>query len=171
MITGENVIPIGKIVKKRQDGLVIFFTTKAISSYSKLEFIFVEYGRELIPFFLASFYLKGNQTAVVDFHDISPAQAELVIDCTVWIPAKSVDASYYDKLEVQKIVGYSVIDKNDGMVGTVTALIDRAQQPLLEVDVNGKMLLIPYTPPIVTKTDHQSTTIYIDAPEGLLTIT
>jgi ribosomal 30S subunit maturation factor RimM len=171
MITEDKVIPIGKIVKKRQDGLVIFFNTKSISSYSKLEFIFVEYGRELIPFFLVSFYSKGDQTAVVEFLDISPAQVDLLIDCTVWLPEKAVDPSYYDKVEGQKIVGYSVVDTNAGMVGTVVAMIDRVQQPLIEVDKNGNLLLIPYTVPIVIKTDHQSMTIYIDAPEGLLSIT
>src|SRR5688572_22475964 len=124
--------------------LSIFLDTDDPSDFKELESVFVEYDQKLIPFFLEKIQLQNKGFAVVRFEDIdTEKKAKLLVGCSLYMPLETLpplsDAQFY----FHEAEGFQVIDKTFGNIGYVKKVIDLSGNPLMEIDFNGKEILIP----------------------------
>ena len=135
----------------------------------KTELVFLETGGQLVPFFVESFLITGTQSAILKLEDInSPEQAREWIHKKVFIPLKNVKKQGRKSRSEADLSGYRVLDENLGPIGKVVGLLENTANPLLEVDMNGKQILIPFQEGIILEVDHKKQLIRTSTPEGLL---
>lgn len=72
------------------------------------------------------------------------------------------DAWYEDDL-----LGLRVCSADGELYGTVTGLVIGTAHDLLEIEYEGRSVLIPFVKQIVTDVDVENETVTVDAPDGL----
>ena len=67
-----------------------------------------------------------------------------------------------------ELVGFQVEDFEKGDIGMVSGILETAQHPVLEIDFEDKLILVPWVDAIVKEIDVDARTIKIEAPDGLI---
>ena len=73
------------------------------------------------------------------------------------------DKNFYD----HEVVGFKLIDTKIGEIGNIVQIIDLSVNPLIQVDANGKEVLIPLLDGLVQKVDRKAKELHVESPEGL----
>ena len=98
----------------------------------------------------------------------SIAEAESFVGKDILIPEKELETlnkgSYYNF----QIMDCAVFTKDGCMVGTVRDIINIKDNDLLEIEKEGKIILIPFSQSICLEVDPGKRRIVIDPPDGLL---
>ncbi len=167
----EDCFYLGKIVTKYsfKGEVVIKLDTDEPELYTEMESVYVEFGANLVPFFIEKSSLhKGNQLRV-QFEDVySDEEADSILKCGVYLPLDLLPKLTGDKFYFHEVIGFTVIDENYGEVGTLVHINDKAAQPLFEIDNDGKEVFIPMIDDFIKKVDRANKTIHVIAPEGLI---
>ena len=167
----EECFYLGRIVTKYsfKGEVVIKLDTDEPELYKNMESVYVEFGTNLVPFFIEKSSLhKGNQLRV-QFEDIySEVEADSILKCGVYLPLDLLPTLSGDKFYYHEVIGFQVIDKNFGEVGTIVHINDKAAQPLFEIDKNGKEVFIPMIDDFINKVDRENKTIEVETPVGLI---
>ena len=167
----EDCFYLGKIVTKYsfKGEVVIKLDTDEPELYTEMESVYVEFGANLVPFFIEKSSLhKGNQLRV-QFEDVySDKEADSILKCGVYLPLDLLPKLTGDKFYFHEVIGFTVIDENYGEVGTLVHVNDKAAQPLFEIDSDGKEVFIPMIDDFIKKVDRENKTIHVTAPEGLI---
>ena len=149
--------------------VTIYLDVDEPEEYQYLESVFVDYGNKLIPFFLENIQLRQNGFAVVKFEDIdSEKQAKTILKCGLYLPLETLPELSEEEFYYHEIEGYKVIDDKVGEIGVVKQVLDVANNPLIEIEFEGKEILIPKQDQFIHRIDRDSKCLYISAPEGLL---
>jgi 16S rRNA processing protein RimM len=141
------------------------------TDFSNLESIFIEEKENrLVPLFISSASLKGEK-AFVKFEDVDTIEEALKISKkALYLPKstrpKSGKGEFYD----DEIQGFEVTDEISGPLGKVTDVIQTGANRLLEVDYNGKEILIPINSPLIISINKSKRTISVNLPDGFLEI-
>ena len=69
-----------------------------------------------------------------------------------------------------EVIGFQVIDKEKGDIGICKDFIDVSNQPIMQVDKDGKEILIPAVDDIFEEVDREQRILRVAAPEGLIDI-
>jgi len=69
---------------------------------------------------------------------------------------------------VKQLIGFGVTDLKHGYIGQITQLLELRGHSLLQIDSDGKEVLIPYRDEIILSVDELRKTLHIEAPEGLI---
>lgn len=151
----------GEVVIHTQDGLSDIIT--------KRESVFIELNKELVPFFLTTYFEMHDDLIVVAFEDIeTPEQAKFILQTDIYIPKSELPKQKGKKLLDYEINGYTVIDKEKGPIGIVNEIMHSNFQSLLVVFNDKKEILIPIDDSIVLDVDRKKKIIHVDLPDGLL---
>ena len=67
-----------------------------------------------------------------------------------------------------EIENFKVIDEVHGDIGIVKHIIDLSGNPIIQIDFNGKEILIPKQDQFVKEIDWDEEILHINAPEGLI---
>lgn len=133
-----------------------------------LESIFVKIDNRLVPFFIQTVSVLGNNTIVKLEELNTPEEANQMARAAVYLPnALKPKTTPNDFGRI--LVGYTVICGKENL-GIVENVSNHALNPLLIIKNNGKELLIPATEYFIKKVNHQAKEISVDLPEGLLDI-
>lgn len=134
-----------------------------------MESVYVEFGTNLVPFFIEKSSLhKGNQLRV-RFEDInSEEDAESILKCGIYLPLDLLPKLSGNKFYYHEVIGFTVVDKNFGEVGEIVHINDKAAQPLFEIDRNGAEIFIPMIDDFIKKVDREKKQIHVATPEGLI---
>ncbi len=73
-----------------------------------------------------------------------------------------------DEEEVTPFLGYQVMDEIAGEIGTVIGYSDMGDYELIEVNFNGKDIMIPIHEDIIISIDEEKNILYLRIPDGLL---
>ena len=167
----EECFYLGRIVTKYsfKGEVVIKLDTDEPELYKNMESVYVEFGTNLVPFFIEKSSLhKGNQLRV-QFEDIySEEAADTILKCGVYLPLEVLPKLSGDKFYYHEVIGFQVVDVNFGTVGTIVHINDKAAQPLFEIDNDGKEVFIPMIDDFIKKVDRKNKTIQVHTPEGLI---
>lgn len=167
----EECFYLGRIVTKYsfKGEVVIKLDTDEPELYKNMESVYVEFGTNLVPFFIEKSSLhKGNQLRV-QFEDIySEEEADSILKCGIYLPLDLLPKLTGDKFYYHEVIGFQVIDINFGKVGTIVHINDKAAQPLFEIDSNGKEVFIPMIDDFIKKIDRVNNTIEVETPDGLI---
>ncbi|MBR1517527.1 MAG: 16S rRNA processing protein RimM [Bacteroidales bacterium] len=168
-MTKDQCYQLGKITKPFGfKGQVVFFLdVDDPLSYAELDSAFVEIKGNLVPHFFQIININGNK-AVVQFDDLTPQEATSLVGCDLYLPLSLLPKLTGNQFYFHEVVGFHVVDKTHGDIGTIRTVIDYPAQPLFQIFKNDTEILIPVIDSVIDKVDRENRTIYISAPNGLI---
>lgn len=170
-MTKEECFFLGKVVSKFsfRGEVLIKLDTDDPESYLEMESVFVEYGNNLVPFFVERCSLQKSNLLRVKFEDVnSEEDADDLLKCNLYLPLELLPELDDDQFYFHEIIGFTIEDVNYGTVGILTGINDTTSQALFEIDNDGKQVLIPMNDEFLHKIDKENKTIVVKTPEGLI---
>ena len=135
-----------------------------------IESVFIEIKGTLVPHFIKSFSDRTDK-AFIKFEDVNTIEQAMGLKGTTLYLSKSVRpplkrGEFYN----DEIVGFVIEDENLGHLGFLKQVIQSGPSRLLEIDCNGKEILIPVNGPFIKSINKSKKTIRVSLPEGFLDI-
>ena len=169
----EDCFYLGKIVKKYsfKGELLVKLDTDNPSTYTKMESVFIDKNKSLIPFFIERSSLHKSTLLRVKFEDIdSEEDADKLLKSELYLPLEFLPQLTGNKFYYHEIVGFEAEDLSFGLVGIVKGVNDTTNQAILEIDRNGSEILIPLIDDFIKSVDRELKKIILEVPEGLIDI-
>ena len=169
----ENCFYLGKIVKRYsfKGELLVKLDTDEPKRYTKMESVFVEQNKNLIPFFITRGSLHKSTLLRVKFEGVdNDEDTEPLIGLKLYLPLDLLPELEEGKFYYHEIIGFSVEDVSFGSVGKISGVNDSAPQALFEIDRNGTEILVPLIDRFIKKVDKVNKVILLDVPEGLIEV-
>lgn len=169
----QGFFEIGHIAKLHgfKGEVSLFLDVSNPHEYHQLATIYLEMDGIPTPFLIGAMKPMNNGFVVLQLVGInSEADAKRVLKRAVFLPENMLpeldEGSFYD----HEIMGYEVIDRFRGKIGVVQQVMDHPSNPLLQVDMDGREILIPLNAELDKKIDRELRVLCITCPEGLLDI-
>lgn len=150
--------------------LFVYLDTDEPEKYMNLKSVFINYDNEMIPYMIDELQYKGNNLAIVKFNDISAEESKTLIKSELYLPVSMLPPLTGNKFYFHEVIGYTIIDKEKGNIGICQSFIDVSRQPIMQINLNEKEILIPVVDEFFKEIDREKKIIYIEAPEGLIDI-
>ena len=169
----EDCFYLGKIVKKYsfKGELLVKLDTDDPSIYTKMESVFIDKNKSLIPFFIERSSLHKSTLLRVKFEDIdSEEDADKLLKSELYLPLEFLPQLTGNKFYYHEIVGFEAEDLSFGLVGIVKGVNDTTNQAILEIDRNDSEILIPLIDDFIKSVDREQKKIILEVPEGLIDI-
>ncbi len=169
----EDCFYLGKIVKKYsfKGELLVKLDTDNPSIYTKMESVFIDKNKSLIPFFIERSSLHKSTLLRVKFEDIdSEEDADKLLKSELYLPLEFLPQLTGNKFYYHEIFGFEAEDLSFGLVGIVKGVNDTTNQAILEIDRNGSEILIPLIDDFIKSVDREQKKIILKVPEGLIDI-
>jgi 16S rRNA processing protein RimM len=167
----EDCFYLGKIAKKFsfKGEVLIYLDTDEPELYENMESVFVEFNKNLVPFFIENSSLHKNDFLRVQFEEVdSEEEADSIIGCEVYLPLSMLPKLEGNKFYFHEVIGFEIEDKRLGIFGKIVSINDTTAQPLFEV-LNGEVeMLIPMVDHFLVKIDRENKKVVMDLPEGLV---
>ena len=162
---------IGKVLKVSGSTgeLILSFETDVISDPSSMESVFLSIHGNLIPFFFESLRIRNRNQALVKFLDTDTAEdAELLIGCNIFLPDNQRPGKKRGSRLDADLSGFILQDTRQATVGTISGILELPMQELLQVDYQGRIILVPVVEDWIQSIDTRKKTLIVTLPEGLL---
>ncbi len=167
----EDCFYLGKIAKKFsfKGEVLIYLDTDEPELYENMESVFVEFNKNLVPFFIENSSLHKNDFLRVQFEDVdSEAEADTLLGCEIYLPLTMLPKLSGNKFYFHEVIGFEIEDKRLGIFGVIQSINDTTAQPLFEV-LNGEVeMLIPMIDHFLVEIDRKNKKVVMDLPEGLI---
>jgi 16S rRNA processing protein RimM len=150
--------------------LLLILDVDDVKRYQKLESVFVEINKQLVPFFITHIELRGNG-AKVTFDGIDNTdKAEEITRTSLYLPLSYLPALKGKKFYYHEIQGYAAKDKVFGDIGIIEGVLDYPTQALFQIKKDSLEILIPVKEEFIISIDRINKIIEFNAPEGLIDI-
>ncbi len=166
----ENHRHIGKLSKLQGfEGEALILSDSGFpKKIEKTEWVFLLIDGLPVPFFVSSFILRNENSAVIKLEDINTAEEmEELIGLEVCVEESKRRKSSTFSFSVD-IKDYRVINTKKEILGIVKSVINYKDNYLLQVLQGNREILIPFNENIVVKIDDLSNTVFVNPPDGLL---
>jgi 16S rRNA processing protein RimM len=167
----EDCFYLGKIAKKFsfKGEVLIYLDTDEPELYENMESVFVEFNKNLVPFFIENSSLHKNDFLRVQFEDVnSEEEADRLLGCEIYLPLNMLPKLEGNKFYFHEVIGFEIEDKRLGVFGVIQSINDTTAQPLFEV-LNGEVeILIPMIDHFLVEIDRKNKKVVMDLPEGLV---
>jgi 16S rRNA processing protein RimM len=167
----EDCFYLGKIAKKFsfKGEVLIYLDTDEPELYENMESVFVEFNKNLVPFFIENSSLHKNDFLRVQFEDVdTEEEANSILNCDVYLPLSMLPKLQGNKFYFHEVIGFEIEDKRLGVFGKIVSINDTTAQPLFEV-LNGEVeMLIPMIDQFLVKIERENKKVIMDLPEGLV---
>ena len=172
MSVNEGTFYIGRIVKIHgfKGEVVLRLDTDIPEAYEQMESLFLQRAEAMIPFFIQRSSLSGQFLRMKLEGIDTEEQARRLVRSEAYLPMECLPELEDDQFYYHEIVGYKVVDKKAGDIGTVKRVNDSPLQPLFEIDSHGTEILVPVVDDFIEKVDKKARILYLSLPEGLLDI-
>ena len=167
----EDCFYLGKIAKKFsfKGEVLIYLDTDEPELYEDMESVFVEFNKNLIPFFIENSNLHKGDFLRVKFEDVdNEEQADEIINCEVYLPLNILPKLEGNKFYFHEVIGFEIEDQRLGVFGKIVSINDTSAQPLFEI-INGNVeILVPMIDQFLVKIDRENKKVIMNLPEGLV---
>ena len=167
----EDCFYLGKIAKKFsfKGEVLAYLDTDEPQLYENLESVFVEFNKNLVPFFIESSSIHKNDFLRIRFEDMhSEEDAEKLLGCGIYLPLKMLPKLTGNKFYFHEVIGFEIEDKRRGVFGKIVSINDSTAQPLFEVENGSVEILVPMIDQFLVKIDRKNKKVIMDLPEGLI---
>ena len=148
--------------------LVAVFDTDQPERYNKLESVFVEQHGELVPFFISRIDQNSKGHFILTMEDVDATEAQALIGKNLWLPLNLLPPLSGKNFYFHEVLGFKIIDLDEGFLGTCEDILETAAQPLFKVFSSDREFLIPAVDDIIQEIDRDRREIIVKCPEGLL---
>ncbi len=162
---------VGRIVKKYsfKGEVLVKLDTDDPEQFLKMESVFVDNNKNLIPFFIEQLSLHKSSLLRIKFEEVdTEADAEALLRKELYLPLNLLPQLSGNKFYYHEIIGFSAIDVNFGELGEIIGVNDSTAQHLLQIDHNGKEILMPINDDIIKEVDRTNKQMVLEAPDGLI---
>ncbi|MGC4040571.1 MAG: ribosome maturation factor RimM [Flavobacterium sp.] len=162
---------LGKIAKKFsfKGEVLIYLDTDEPELYENMESVFVEFNKDLIPFFIENSSLHKNDFLRVKFEDVnSEEEADSILGAEIYLPLNMLPKLEGNKFYFHEVIGFEIEDKRLGVFGKIVSINDTTAQPLFEVENGEVQILVPMIDQFLVKIDRENKKVIMDLPEGLI---
>ncbi len=167
----EDCFYLGKIVKKYsfKGELILKLDTDEPEIYENLNVIFLDLGKNLVPYFIEkSLFQKGNHLRI-QFEDIySEADAEILLKRDAYLPLNLLPKLKGNKFYFHEVTGFILEDVHYGKVGVIDSINDASAQALFVVKTDEGEIFIPMVDDFIEDIDRKNKKITVRTPEGLI---
>ncbi|BAV94850.1 16S rRNA processing protein RimM [Ichthyobacterium seriolicida] len=123
----------------------------------------------LIPFFIEYYRIISDSLIRVKFTDINDDVSVLeILKSDVYLPLSLLPSLREETVSYKDLIEFRVIDEVFGDIGVLKEVNDSSPQMFLDVDFNGKDILIPVHEDIVKDVDYVKRQIMVKCPGGLI---
>lgn len=167
----EDCFYIGTIVSKFsfKGEVLVKLDSDDPQMYENMESVFVQMGKDLIPFFIEKCSLHKSDLLRIKFEEVdSEADAEALLKHDLFLPLKFLPKLSGNKFYFHEVIGFEVQDINYGIVGIITGINDTTSQALFEIENQGREILIPMNDAFLVEVDRKNKKIIVNTPEGLI---
>lgn len=162
---------LGRVTKKFsfKGEVIIKLDTDEPEIYENLDAVFIEMGRDLLPFFIEkSSFQRGNELRV-RFEDVKTEEdANALLKKEVYLPLEFLPKLEGDQFYFHEVIGFTLSDLNYGSIGTIEAINDSTAQALFVVSAQEGQVLIPMVDDFIKKIDRENKQVIVETPEGLI---
>ncbi|CAM3702433.1 ribosome maturation factor RimM [Aquirufa aurantiipilula] len=138
--------------------------------YEDLDAVFLQLGNEMVPYFITDLQIRSNLNLMsLEGIETVDAAKELV-GVKLFLPVSMLPKLKDNQFYYHEIVGYQVVDKNHGTLGTVKEVYSTGAQDVLVMTYQSKEVLIPLMDEIIPKVDKKNKLIHSILPDGLLEV-
>ena len=170
-MTIEESFYIGYISKTRglKGEVQLFFEFQDYEDLD-LDVIFVEVNKRLVPYFVDNIKLQNNSTAYATFEDVDHIdKAQILVRKKMYLPKDKMPERDPDDFRYTDLVGFLVIDEEEGELGEIIDVTEMPQQFIATVELeDGKQLMFPLTEDLILGIDGEEEIIEVELPEGLV---
>jgi 16S rRNA processing protein RimM len=173
MMRKDECFYLGKIVSKYsfKGEVLIKLDTDEPEIYEGMESVFVDLGKNLVPFFIEKSQLHKSSLLRVQFEDVKDEPtADSILGKSVFLPLSSLPKLSGNQFYYHEVIGFTLLDANHGDIGVIESINDSSSQVLFEAKKDGKELLIPLSDDIITKVERTTKTIHVKTPDGLVAL-
>jgi 16S rRNA processing protein RimM len=167
----EDCFYLGKIAKKFsfKGEVLIYLDTDEPELYEDMESVFVEFNKNLVPYFIENSNLHKGDFLRVKFEDVDDeAEADSIMGCGIYLPLNMLPKLEGNKFYFHEVIGFEIEDQRLGVFGKIVSINDTSAQPLFEV-INGNVeILVPMIDQFLVKIDRENKKVIMDLPEGLV---
>ena len=90
------------------------------------------------------------------------------VQTELYLPLSSLPKLNGNRFYFHEVIGFKVVDDKLGELGTCKDFMDLSNNPLMQVDHDGKEILIPASQQFVTNVDRENKILHVTTPEGLV---
>lgn len=170
----KDCVELGYVVKAHglKGEIKAVFDVHNLAEYKQEEGFYLAKKEENLAFHkLTIFRVLDKGNAILKFEGSDDRDAsEALRSHTIFFPIKDLPALSDGHFYFFQIVGYQVLDKTHGPIGTVKGIFDGQAQDVLAIDYQGHELLVPVTDHFVLTADHENKTLHTAVPEGLIEV-
>ncbi len=172
MIKREEVYKIGLFNKPHGiHGELSFTFTDDVFDRVDCDYFICLLDGIFVPFFIEEYRFRSDSTALIKLEGIDSAEkGRMFTNVEVYFPVKYAEESSVDELVWDYFVGFRVIDKRHGDIGTVVEVDESTINTLFVLDKDGEEILIPAQEEFILDMDHKKKQMTVDLPEGLLSL-
>lgn len=167
----EDCFYLGKIAKKFsfKGEVLIYLDTDEPELYENMESVFVDFNKNLVPFFIENSNLHKNDFLRTQFEDVNnEEEADRILGCDVYLPLSMLPKLEGNKFYFHEVIGFEIEDQRLGVFGKIVSINDTSAQPLFEV-INGNVeILVPMIDQFLVKIDRENKKVIMNLPEGLV---
>lgn len=135
------------------------------------EWIFFDIDGGLVPFRTdpEGMIWRSEKQIIVAIKDCSDqGEALKLVGTDIWFPLEFKSLSERKEPEVSPMVDYILEDKSGHEIGKIDDYIDLPENPLFQIIVEGKEILVPARAEWIINVDPERKRIRMDLPDGLL---
>lgn len=172
----EAVVEIGKTKKPHgvKGELKVFVDDAYFEDLMQVKVVFIKVRGTFMPYFVES--IRGGQFIILKLEDINTREDALEIGGKE-LALREADILEDEErtlevegLEYDHLVGFEIIDAQEGRVGKIEEIIEMPQQEMAMVRYKKKEMLIPLNDDFIIEVRENSQEVLMDLPEGLLDI-
>ena len=134
-----------------------------------------------VPLWCERFERRGQSGATATFADFDTerrAQELVGLEFRIEMNGEEDDDEFY----LEDLIGFAVVAEEAGassgraataagnLCGTVTDYYDSDANPLFELEIGGRQVLVPAVEEFIARIDFEGRTMHLVLPEGLLTL-
>ncbi|MFK7900651.1 MAG: ribosome maturation factor RimM [Cyclobacteriaceae bacterium] len=168
-----NCFELGRLEKPHglKGALTAIIESDDPSYYDNLETVLVARGGDLIPYFIEEIKVEAKGRTIIRLEDITTIeQAEDFRKLKLYLPLDQLPTLAKDQFYYHEIVGYTIEDKQQGILGKVDAVYTLTGNDLIAMEYLGEEVLIPIQEGVVGEVNHKTNVLYVNLPEGLIDV-
>ncbi|MDG5799472.1 hypothetical protein QA597_03755 [Marinilabiliaceae bacterium ANBcel2] len=172
MFNKEKLQYIGVVTKVNRVKEVLaiepFRDFTAFTEYNP-QYIIIELNKELIPFKVKSFNIVSAQKILIE-PDYLIHSSKIFINSAIYSTEEiECDHSIISPdNDPQTLINCEVIELTHGHIGVIKGITKIKHNPLIEIESNGKEILIPLNGNFIVEFNYSKKRVILDLPIGLI---
>jgi 16S rRNA processing protein RimM len=171
----EDFYELGYIAKVHgtRGEVLVEIDTDHPQHYKNLKSLFLEHPNgQVEPYFIEKIQIRATQkTAIIKFEEVSNEKDAFALRGNrILLPLDKLPILGEGHFYYHEIIGFKVVDENEGVVGTASGVYELPNNVLLAIDHDGIEVLMPLLDPFLSKVDKLNKVIHVKMPEGLVDV-